>query len=76
VKYPTFKRIDWRAPRSFAKMVVATLVVGFLFTVGRRYLPVVMPVIFISYLIYGFVRPFISRRMRRDIEEDLAGVQS
>ena len=45
-------------------MVVATLVVGFLFTVGRRYLPVVMPVIFISYLIYGFVRPFISRRMR------------
>jgi len=75
VKYPTFKRIDWRAPRSFAKMVFATLLVGFFFTVGRHYLPLVMPVIFISYLVYGFVRPFISRRMRRDIEEDLAEAQ-
>ena len=72
VAYPTFKRIDWRAPRSFMKMVFAAMLMGFLFTVGRRYLPVVMPLIFIAYLVYGFVRPFISRRMRRDIEEDLA----
>ena len=72
VRYPTFKRIDWRAPRSFMKMVFAAMLVGFLFTVGRRYLPVVMPLVFIAYLVYGFVRPFISRRMRQDIEEDLA----
>ena len=26
--------------------------------------------IFISYLIYGFVRPFISRQWRREFEED------
>ncbi|MBR90049.1 MAG: CDP-diacylglycerol--serine O-phosphatidyltransferase [Verrucomicrobiales bacterium] len=72
VPYPTFKRIDWRAPRSFMKMVFAAMAVGFLFTVGRHYLPVVMPAIFITYLVYGFVRPFMSRRMRRGIEEDLA----
>jgi CDP-diacylglycerol--serine O-phosphatidyltransferase len=76
VAYPTFKRIDWRAPRSFMKMVFAAMLVGFLFTVGRRYLPVVMPLIFITYLVYGFVRPFISRRMRRDIEEDLEATES
>ena len=73
VPYPTFKRIDWRGQRSFMKMVFAAMLMGFLFTVGRRYLPVVMPLVFISYLVYGFVRPFISRRMRRGIEEDLAG---
>ncbi|MDP6035173.1 MAG: CDP-diacylglycerol--serine O-phosphatidyltransferase, partial [Verrucomicrobiota bacterium] len=39
VSYPTFKRIDWRAPRSFTKMVFAAMLMGFLFTVGRRYLP-------------------------------------
>ena len=76
VAYPTFKRIDWRAPRSFTKMVVAAMLMGFLFTVGRRYLPVGMPLIFIAYLVYGFVRPFISRRMRQDIEEDLAEAQN
>ena len=58
------------------KMVFAAMLMGFLFTVGRRYLPVVMPLVFISYLVYGFVRPFISRRMRRGIEEDLAGAQN
>jgi CDP-diacylglycerol--serine O-phosphatidyltransferase len=26
--------------------------------------------LFIAYLIYGFVRPFISRQWRREIEED------
>jgi CDP-diacylglycerol--serine O-phosphatidyltransferase len=26
--------------------------------------------LFISYLLYGFVRPFISRQWRREIEED------
>jgi CDP-diacylglycerol--serine O-phosphatidyltransferase len=28
-------------------------------------------VLFISYLIYGFLRPFLSREWRREIEEEL-----
>jgi hypothetical protein len=31
---------------------------------------VVLPLIFTCYLIYGFVRPRISRRMRLEIEEE------
>jgi CDP-diacylglycerol--serine O-phosphatidyltransferase len=27
-------------------------------------------VIFVSFLVYGFVRPFISKAIRREIEED------
>jgi hypothetical protein len=28
-------------------------------------------VIFLSYLLYGFTRPFLSRRMQREIEEEI-----
>ena len=28
-------------------------------------------VIFISYLIYGFLRPFLSRKMKQEIEEEV-----
>lgn len=75
VKYPTFKRINLRGPRSFHKMVAAAICIGLLFTFREKALPIVSPLIFITYLVYGFVRPFISRRMRRDIEEDLAEAQ-
>lgn len=74
VKYPTFKKINLRGSRSFMVMVVAAIFVGLLFTVGRKYaLPVGVPLLFILYLIYGFVRPYIPRRARRDIEEVAGG---
>ena len=74
VKYPTFKKINLRGSRSFMVMVVAAIFVGLLFTVGRKYaLPVGVPLLFILYLIYGIVRPYIPRRARRDIEEVAGG---
>jgi hypothetical protein len=30
----------------------------------------VLPVFFTAYLIYGFIRPHISRKMRQEIEEE------
>ena len=33
-------------------------------------LPVVLPVIFTIYLLYGFIRPRISRKVRHEIEEE------
>ncbi len=71
VRYPTFKKVDWRAPRSFAFLVMAVLGVGLLFTLGRKLLPLALPLVFIAYLVYGFVRPWISRRTRRGIEVEL-----
>ena len=33
-------------------------------------LPLVLPLFFVSYLLYGFIRPRISRKMRQEIEEE------
>jgi CDP-diacylglycerol--serine O-phosphatidyltransferase len=70
VKYPTFKSLDFRAKRTFSKMVIIVVLVGFVVILREQILPVVLPLFFISYLIYGFIRPRISRKMRHEIEEE------
>ena len=70
VKYPTFKKLDLRATRPFTKLVIAALFIGLLVVLRTKILPFLLPIIFTAYLVYGFVRPRISRRMRAEIEED------
>jgi CDP-diacylglycerol--serine O-phosphatidyltransferase len=70
VKYPSFKSLDFRAQRSFAKMLIIVLCVGFFLILWENVLPVLAPVIFTAYLLYGFVRPYMSRAWRRGIEEE------
>ncbi len=70
VKYPTFKKIHWRTQRPFTKMVVIVLVVGLFVMLWKRLLPFAAPAGFTAYLLYGFVRPFISRRMQQRVEAD------
>jgi len=70
VKYPSFKTLDLRARRSFTKMVVTVLFIGSLIVLRRHILQFVLPLIFTAYLLYGFVRPRISRKVREDIEEE------
>ncbi len=70
VKYPSFKKLDLRAKRPFAKMVLGTLFFGFLFVFRSKILPIVLPLIFTVYLLYGFVRPRISRQIRHEIEDE------
>ena len=70
VKYPSFKNLDFRAKRSFAKMIVIVLSIGFFFILWEKVLPLLAPVLFSGYLLYGFVRPYISRAWRHEIEED------
>ena len=72
VKYPTFKKVNLRGSRSFFFFVTAAIGIGLLITLGRKALPIAAPVIFIIYLVYGFVRPWLPHRARRDIEEDTA----
>tara|TARA_B100001939_G_scaffold122563_1_gene106260 strand:+ start:211 stop:1098 length:888 start_codon:yes stop_codon:yes gene_type:complete len=70
VKYPTFKKVNLRGSRSFLVMVLGAIVIGLLFTAGRKYaLPVGAPLLFVLYLVYGFIRPWMPRRARKDIEE-------
>jgi CDP-diacylglycerol---serine O-phosphatidyltransferase len=70
VKYPSFKTLDLRATRRFTKMVVLLLFVGFIVVLRDKILPLLLPLLLSTYLIYGFIRPYISRQMRREIEEE------
>ncbi|MEO7299192.1 MAG: CDP-diacylglycerol--serine O-phosphatidyltransferase [Verrucomicrobiota bacterium] len=70
VKYPTFKTLDFRATRTFTKMIWIVLLIGFFVLLWDKILQVVLPILFTAYLLYGFIRPRISRKMRRDIEDE------
>jgi CDP-diacylglycerol--serine O-phosphatidyltransferase len=70
VKYPSFKTFDLRARRSFTNTVVTVLIIGGLIILWKSILHFVLPLVFTAYLLYGFVRPRISRKVREDIEEE------
>jgi CDP-diacylglycerol--serine O-phosphatidyltransferase len=70
VRYPAFKSVNWRTSPPFQKMVAIILVIGLFVILWQKILPVALPILFTAYLLYGFVRPYLSRRMRREIERD------
>jgi len=70
VKYPSFKTLDLRATRTFTKTLVAILFLGSILILREKILVFVLPVFFTAYLVYGFIRPRISRRIRHEIEEE------
>ena len=66
VRYPTFKYIDWTPARSVAAFAAAA-VVGLLLA---AHFQVMLAALFVTYLLYGLVRPWVSKRWRREIESD------
>lgn len=70
VKYPSFKSLGLRSSSTFTKAIIAALFVGFLLVLWRIILIYVLPTFFTLYLVYGFIRPRISRQVRREIEEE------
>jgi CDP-diacylglycerol--serine O-phosphatidyltransferase len=70
VRYPSFKSLNLRATRTFTKTLVAILFVGCVLVLREKILVFILPLFFTAYLIYGFVRPHISRAMRREIEDE------
>ena len=69
VKYPSFKSLGLRSTSTFIKAIVAALVVGLIIVFRERVL-FALPAFFTLYLIYGFIRPRISRKVRYEIEEE------
>jgi CDP-diacylglycerol---serine O-phosphatidyltransferase len=65
VSYPSFKTIDWRTQRPLPRLL---LIVAALALVVQTY-QYSLALLFTGYLIYGFVRPKLSRRLRNEIEE-------
>jgi CDP-diacylglycerol---serine O-phosphatidyltransferase len=70
VKYPSFKSLGLRSSTTFLKVIVGALFVGCLLVLREKILYYVLPLFFTGYLLYGFVRPHISRAWRKEIEED------
>lgn len=65
VRYPSFKGVNWRTQRSIPAFL--GLIVLLVFSaMNYEWMPAIL---FVSFLLYGFVRPFISRAWRREIEE-------
>ena len=69
VRYPSFKTLGLRSTSTFAKAILAAAFLGGLLILREKVLFYVLPLFFTAYLIYGFVRPRISRQMRQEIEE-------
>ena len=63
--YPSFKAMNWRAKKSLVWLFVAILVL----VCAVNFVEFVPLLIFMSYLTYGLVRPWISREWRREIED-------
>ncbi|HYF36384.1 MAG TPA: CDP-diacylglycerol--serine O-phosphatidyltransferase, partial [Prosthecobacter sp.] len=64
LEYPSFKSVNWRTRRPLPWVIIVILVMAF--TVWNwQWMP---SVLFVSYLLYGLVRPWISRRWRQEIE--------
>lgn len=67
VRYPSFKKVDWRTRGTLGAIVIAVLLI--FATIQFRY---VMPVLlFSAFLLYGFIRPWVSQRLRKEIEVEV-----
>ncbi len=64
IRYPSFKKVGWRTRGNLGMIVIAVVLV--FMTIQFRY---IMPVVLFSvYLAYGMIRPWISQKLRKDIE--------
>jgi CDP-diacylglycerol--serine O-phosphatidyltransferase len=64
IRYPSFKKVGLRTRGTLPAIMIAVLLIYV--TVQFRY---IMPVVLFSlYLIYGMIRPWLSQKMRKEIE--------
>jgi CDP-diacylglycerol--serine O-phosphatidyltransferase len=66
-QYPSFKAVNWKTKKSIPRFLIIILVLIF---TGMNYewMPAVL---FLAYLLYGVLRPWLSHQWRREIEEEI-----
>jgi CDP-diacylglycerol---serine O-phosphatidyltransferase len=70
LEYPSFKAVNWRTRRPFHVVLMVIVVIVFT-AMNWQWMPAML---FVAYLLYGLVRPWVSRRWRHEIEvEDETG---
>lgn len=67
VRYPSFKALDWKTKMTVPNLLITVCAIGLIF-INWRYS---LALCFTLYLIYGFLRPYLSRKWRPSIEEDV-----
>jgi CDP-diacylglycerol--serine O-phosphatidyltransferase len=65
--YPSFKGLSWRSTRSVPRFLII-IVVLILTVMNYEWMPALL---FLSYLLYGFVRPWLSKAWQREIEDEI-----
>ena len=66
-EYPSFKAINWKTKKSIPRFLVIFVVLVFT-AINYEWMPAIL---FLAYLLYGFLRPWLSREWRREIEEEI-----
>ena len=66
-QYPSFKAINWKTKKSIPRFLIIVLVL-ILTGLYYQWMPAVL---FLAYLLYGFLRPWLSTEWRREIEEEI-----
>lgn len=66
ISYPSFKGLNIRTRRSLPWVLSAAI----LLVLTVKWWQVMPAILFVGYLCYGPARPWISRRLRRELEED------
>jgi CDP-diacylglycerol--serine O-phosphatidyltransferase len=67
VRYPSFKKVGWNTKGTFKAIVIALLLI--FSVIEFRY---VMPVVLFSlFLLYGLIRPWVSQKLRKEIEVEV-----
>src|SRR6202040_3785151 len=66
-QYPSFKALNWKTKKSIPRFLIISLILVFA-VMNYEWMPAVL---FLAYLLYGFLRPWLSREWRREIEEEI-----
>ena len=66
-RYPSFKAVNWRTQRTLPALLVIIVLI-LLTCFFYQWMPAG---IFLAYLMYGFLRPWLSRPWRRSIEQEI-----
>jgi CDP-diacylglycerol--serine O-phosphatidyltransferase len=66
-RYPSFKAVNWKTKKSIPRFLIISFLLVFT-ALNYEWMPAVL---FLAYLLYGFLRPWLSREWRREIEEEI-----
>ena len=67
IRYPSFKKVTWSTHKSLGWVVVAFILL-MLTIIYHQWLPALLMVL---YAVYGLIRPFIGKKLRKEIEEEI-----